>query len=54
MIFKILYGLMVLAHLLGMTFDLDEYEKTITYKMQYAIVLIGILWMVVCGNGLER
>ena len=53
MIFKILYALMVFAHLLGMVFDPDEYEKTITYKMQYIIVLVGILWMVVCGNGLE-
>lgn len=53
MIFKILYGLMVLAHLLGMTLNRGDYIKTITYKMQYAIVLFGILWMVVFGNGLE-
>ena len=53
MIFKILYVLMVFAHLLGMVFDFDEYKKTITYKMQYAIILIGILLMVAFGNGLE-
>lgn len=46
MIFKILYGLMVLAHLLGSIVNRDEYMETITYKLQYAIILIGCVAIV--------